>query len=95
MSIRGFSVMEENEENSKISLNIRCLVLKLQNDVNELVEMLIKNDSEDQIQYGLNYFLKKFLDENYSLRSGYDFRIDKCTTESNDTFYEVVVEERI
>lgn len=94
MIIRGLNISEDTDENKSISKNTRLLVVKLQKEINDLVEELIKNNkNENEIDYSLIYYLKKFENENYSLLSSYDFDIQKVTSEGLK-YYEIVVTEK-
>lgn len=92
IEIRGREVLEENETTKNLSINSRCLALKLQNDIDELIRILAnKGDSVENIDYSLSYYLKKFLDNNSDLKSSYDIKIEKSLDKENNTYYEIVL----
>jgi len=91
---RGINIYEDNEENLKLSLNLRNLAAKMQKDINDLITELKRHECEEtEIEFGLKFYLTKFLNDNPSLKSSYIFRVE-CIKENNNIYYEIVIEEK-
>jgi hypothetical protein len=75
--------------------NEELLVRKKQTDLNDYILQLKKtfndyNDKETKIEEGINYFIKRFKDENFSLLKDYSFTIEKIKY-NNNYYYDFVL----
>ena len=90
--IRGIGILEEKDFNFRVSTNMRLMICKIQNTINEFVKAI--GEDEKKIDSGLPVLLYKIKFQRPSLFTGYDIGVEKMKDEDGMIYYEFVMKKK-